>query len=251
MPNGILKESICVSESVDKLSWFEEVVFYRLIVNCDDYGRFDGRPAVIRGRLFPLKSVTDNQISNALSHLATAGMVKLYDCDSKPFLQLVTWEEHQQIRAKKSKYPAPGKNKSDINCNQLQSNDINCPRNPIQSESKSESNTNTKCAFENFEKLWSLYPNKKGKGQVSDAQKMKLLQIPFDEMKRAIDRYISGLKQDEWRKPQNGSTFFNSGYVDYLDDNYQEASDLNRNNSKYNFADLEKAALSKLMRGAP
>lgn len=26
---------------------------------------------------------------------------------------------------------------------------------------------------------------------------------------------------DDWRKPQNGSTFFNSGYIDYLDSNYE------------------------------
>ena len=42
-------------------------------------------------------------------------------------------------------------------------------------------------------------------------------------MARAIDRYKADLERDSsWRKPQNGSTFFNSGYVDYLDANYQE-----------------------------
>ena len=42
-------------------------------------------------------------------------------------------------------------------------------------------------------------------------------------MARAIDRYKADLEKDSgWRKPQNGSTFFNSGYVDYLDANYQE-----------------------------
>ena len=40
-------------------------------------------------------------------------------------------------------------------------------------------------------------------------------------MKKAIDRYLHELQKDAaWRKPQNGSTFFNSGYVDYLDSNY-------------------------------
>ena len=28
-----------------------------------------------------------------------------------------------------------------------------------------------------FERLWKMYPNKKGKGQVSDAQKKRLLAI--------------------------------------------------------------------------
>lgn len=75
------------------------------------------------------------------------------------------------------------------------------------------------CAF--FESVWKLYPNKKGKGQVSDSKKAVLFKIGFEEMKRAILRYQSDLDKDDWRKPQNGSTFFNSGYVDYLDANYE------------------------------
>ena len=101
-----------------------------------------------------------------------------------------------------------------------------------------------------FEKIWNLYPIKKGKGQVSDAQKRKLSQIPFEEMERAIKRYLADLKKDEWRKPQNGSTFFNSGYVDYLDANYQDSAP-EKSAGQYDFAALEKSAFSKMMGGAP
>ena len=38
MPNRILKENICVSDDIDRLTWFQEVLFYRLLVNCDDFG---------------------------------------------------------------------------------------------------------------------------------------------------------------------------------------------------------------------
>lgn len=73
-----------------------------------------------------------------------------------------------------------------------------------------------------FEKLWKLYPVKKGKGQVSDAKKVKLLQIGFDEMSRAIERYKGYVDSVDYLQYQNGSTFFNSGYVDYLDENYED-----------------------------
>ena len=73
-----------------------------------------------------------------------------------------------------------------------------------------------------FKSIWSLYPNKKGKGQVSDSKKKILFKIGIDEMTRAIQRYISDLQNEPWRKPQNGSTFFNSGYADYLDENYTQ-----------------------------
>ncbi|SET71690.1 phage replication protein O [Lacrimispora sphenoides] len=77
-----------------------------------------------------------------------------------------------------------------------------------------------------FEDLWKLYPLKKGKGQISDTKKKELSKIGREEMERAIERYKADLKKDEdWRKPQNGSTFFNSGYVDYLDKNYEGGKD--------------------------
>lgn len=108
MPNRILKESICTSGSIDDLSWFEEVLFYRLIVNCDDYGRFDGRTAIIKNRLFPLKeNLTVKTVSEAIHKLASRGLVALYVFEGKPYLYLPSWNCHQNVRAKRSKYPEP------------------------------------------------------------------------------------------------------------------------------------------------
>ena len=137
MPNRVLKDSICTSENVDQLSAFQETFFYRLIVNCDDYGRMDARPKILSSRLFPLKDIRSNQIEDALRALTSAELVILYEVDGKPFLQMKTWDRHQQVRAKRSKYPAPddGNITSDSICNQVQADDSKCPRNPIQSES--------------------------------------------------------------------------------------------------------------------
>jgi hypothetical protein len=121
LPNRIIKESVCSSDNLDRLSWFEEVLFYRLIVNCDDFGRMDARPAIIRARLFPLKSLTDSQIEKALTSLRSAAMIDLYEVDGRSYLQMRTWNRHQSIRAKKSKYPAPDDvNTLASNCMQMQ-----------------------------------------------------------------------------------------------------------------------------------
>lgn len=133
MPNRIIKESICTSDSVDRLSWFEEVVFYRLIVNCDDYGRTDARLPILKSRLFPLKSVTEKDLEKALNKLSAVGIAETYNVLGKPFLQLVSWPNHQQIRNKKSKFPAPDEADIVETCNQMKSDDNNSPRNPIQS----------------------------------------------------------------------------------------------------------------------
>lgn len=159
MPNRIIKESICRSDSIDSLSWFEEVLFYRLIVVCDDYGRFDGRPAVVKGSCFPLKDdITKKQIAEALNKLSTVGLVRGYEVRGKSFLQLTAWEKHQQIRAKNSKYPAP-----ETACNHMISNYIKCPRESrIENRESYSRNENAGarevgevCRFEDF---LSAYP---------------------------------------------------------------------------------------------
>lgn len=83
-------------------------------------------------------------------------------------------------------------------------------------------NNNVHDADALFEDLWRLYPQKRGKGQVSEASKRRLLDIGYEQFVRAIERYKADLDKDrDWRKPQNGSTFFTSGYKDYLDGSYE------------------------------
>ncbi len=152
------------------------------------------------------------------------------------------------------------------NCKNVVINEINADRNPInvcknpqsRVEKSKEENKNTMCkadALALFEKLWKLYPSKKGKGQVSDTAKMRLLKIGYEEMVRAIDRYKTELEKDsDWRKPQNGSTFFNSGYVDYLDANYEPAKKSTKQ-KKNGFNDFQQNdydfdALEKELNGA-
>ncbi len=152
MPNRIIKESVRYSETINELSAEEEVFFYRLLTACDDYGCFYGRPDIIRAALYPLRldSVSAADVDRMLGRLQQVGLVLLYNVDGKYYLKIVTWEHHQQIRAKRHKYPEPPASicsqprattteceydvdslqSSDINCYQVQSNDCNSPRNP-------------------------------------------------------------------------------------------------------------------------
>lgn len=118
-----------------------------------------------------------------------------------------------------------------------------------------ENQKERKAINECFERLWKQYPNKKGKGQVSDTKKKILYQKGEEHIQRALKRYLEGLEQDSsWRKPQNGSTFFNSGYIDYLDENYEKPPEPKpqRNPASvlscerdYDFDDLEMQLLHK------
>ena len=97
---------------------------------------------MIKSRLFPLKdSVTAKAVESAINKLVTVGLVALYFVEGKPYLQLPTWDKHQTVRAKKSKFPSPddGVKASEIICKQMQA-DVPV----IQSESNPNPNPNPK-----------------------------------------------------------------------------------------------------------
>lgn len=146
MSNRILKQDICMSEEIEQLNWFEEVLFYRLIVNCDDYGCFDRRAKIIKGSLFPLKEVTTKQIDAAVDKLSTVGLVRVYEVQGRPYLQLTTWSKHQRLRSTKHKYPTPEEADSEesaASCGNLRQSAASCglarASLRIQFESESES----------------------------------------------------------------------------------------------------------------
>ena len=110
MPNRIIKESIRTSYDINDLNWFEEVTFYRLLTYADDYGRFQGDPRVMKGAIFPLKEVEMEDFTNCLTRLAEKEMILFYMGDDKrPYGIFPTWDNHQNRRAKHSKFPEPPK----------------------------------------------------------------------------------------------------------------------------------------------
>ena len=139
MPNRIIKESICRSDNLDRLSAEEECFFYRLLVQCDDFGRYDGRPAIIKGACFPLKEhISTAVVAQMMESLVRESLIFMFTVDGLPYIQMTKWGKHQQIRAKRSKYPEPNGDSEivisdDINGHHPDAGDSKCPRNPIQS----------------------------------------------------------------------------------------------------------------------
>lgn len=114
MPNRILNSSICTSESIDELDFFQESFFYRLLVSVDDYGNFDARAKIIRAAVFPLKDVSLKDIETALDALAQQGMLQFYTVKGKRYIHLTGWTRFQRLRNSKHKYPAPDSDGAEI-----------------------------------------------------------------------------------------------------------------------------------------
>ena len=127
MPNRIIKESICTSPTIDRLSVEAERFFYRLIVKCDDYGLYYGDERILLGACFPLRvsEIKCDQVRSWLSELETVGLIIRYQVDDRVYISFTSWADHQNIRAKRRKYPEPTPENTmpplagDGNCDQL------------------------------------------------------------------------------------------------------------------------------------
>lgn len=77
---------------------------------------------------------------------------------------------------------------------------------------------------EAFKEIWSLYPNKKGIAKARERINKLLDRISKDELIRCVQRYKAECIKEkrENKYIQQGSTFFNGPYEDYLDCNYEE-----------------------------
>lgn len=230
MPNRIIRESIRTSESINELKPMEEILFYRLIVSCDDYGRFDGRPAIIKGTCFPLKDVTVKDIEKAIAKLSTVGMIILYEVDGKPYVQLTTWEQYQTVRAKKSKYPECSSSNmlaSANICKHMQA-DVSVIQSESKSESYSESETITgdvrvDVAFNDYVKFRA----KIGKPMTDRAVQLAVAKLngfsakPVDQIEIINQSIANGwtglyeLKSDKKQKAKNGNKFNNFEQREY------------------------------------
>jgi hypothetical protein len=142
MPNRILKQSICTSPNIDSLGFEAETLFYRLLVQCDDFGQFFANPSILRGLCFPMKinGINEEQIVEWFSQIVDAGLVWTYQVENVSYLQVTKWESHQQMRARRHKFPEPPEGayesaqlkSSDINGNHVISDAKTIQSNPIQ-----------------------------------------------------------------------------------------------------------------------
>lgn len=144
MPNRIIKESICDDEKVAMLKDFEFRLWIGLITQADDAGRGDARPAIIKGRVFPLRDqVTVKIISDGLHALATIGLIDLYKVGGRLYYVLPSWSKHQRIRDCKPKYPAPeDADRENDNPPQLAASCGELPQIVARARDESESNPN-------------------------------------------------------------------------------------------------------------
>jgi hypothetical protein len=109
MPDRVVRDSILDSDRINELSFPAEVFYRRLMSVADDYGRYEARPSLLRGKLFPVRPdhslVTTEQVEIWMYECARQQVIRLYEIEGRLFLEIRNFG--QRLRSMKSRYPAP------------------------------------------------------------------------------------------------------------------------------------------------
>jgi len=172
-----------------------------------------------------LSTIFNRPLSSLRLALEVFSKFNMIECSET--IQIANWEKHQnaegleKIREQNRLRKQRQREKDEKEQLALMSRDSS--RDVTQQNKNKNKNKNIKTYVHFFENAWSFYPNKKGKGSVSESKKKELEKLG-DEFTRCIQRYKKEIdtKNIGSQFIKHGSTFFNSGYIDYLDANYEE-----------------------------
>nr|DAZ39841.1 MAG TPA: replisome organizer [Caudoviricetes sp.] len=211
--------------------WYENTNVFRLFYHCLLHTNLEdkrycgkeikaGQFVSSRARISAETGLTVDQVRTALKKLKDTGYISTKSTNKYTIYTVIGYQEY--IDCGQVAETTTEENKVVENGTKMEQT-VEKVKETCEKSKENCEKSNKKAINECFERLWKQYPNKRGKGQVSDAKKKVLYQIGEEHIQRALQRYLDGLERDaSWRKPQNGSTFFNSGYVDYLDENYEK-----------------------------
>ena len=95
-------EKFITLDDITRLVWFG------IITTCDDQGRLQDNPLLIKAQLFPADDKSPELIKTSIDQLVSCGMVTRYTKEGKALLQINNWWEYQTPAwAAASIYPAP------------------------------------------------------------------------------------------------------------------------------------------------
>jgi hypothetical protein len=241
---------ISLSESVEAMSEWAQLLWDRVIVHADDHGVGEASPAKLKGKLKPLSPRPPLDFATALAEMAEQQMLVIYASNDRLFYQISNFEEHQEGLHKRTKPSMPlccdgvqllpheyieavsGKfreipGNSGLTCargneekrNETKGSEVNC------------ASGDARQAFDHrawFEKAWAAYPHKRGK---HDAERHFQKQVKSDERAEAFLMAVENYKAEclaANRLFKDGSTFFNRAWEEYVTGVYEPQHQLPR-----------------------
>lgn len=211
MPSRLIREGILESERVDLLSCAAEVFYRRAMSKADDYGRFYAKPELLIAALYPLRTlkVTAAEIDGWLQECSDAGLMRLYQVDGKPLLEILDFR--QQVRSQpKFPGPPPLTGASQPSCAAIATQmPSNCAASAhlvgfefvsVSGAKRPVNAGDAQASLDAFETLWQAYPRRAGgnpKRMALRAWQARIAAgVSADEMLAGVGRYAAFVRAE-------------------------------------------------------
>ncbi len=99
MPNRWIKEVYKSSDRINSVGPAARDLWVRLLVTCDDYGRYPANPQLVASACYPLEP-SASTCEKLLAELVAARLVTVYEADGKPYFEVEQWYERPRSRSK-------------------------------------------------------------------------------------------------------------------------------------------------------
>lgn len=188
----MISSDIWEDEKIAKLSYQGRLLFIGLITLASDYGKLRGNIELLKNKIFPYDTGTDETEKN-IKLLNSYGIIKSYEVSGEKFLIITNWAKYQTLTYKgKNNIPDPIENTIKA---------LNKPLiDPYEQSNITKVNISIeqgKLAKEILDYFFNKYKEKHSKKYVFNAGKdMKLLKtllntLTAEEIKHLVDKFFS------------------------------------------------------------
>jgi len=144
------------------------------------------------------ETYSKDQCEKAMKFLRGQGMIATTKATRGLFITILNYDTYQSLLNYESDKKATTKaTRKQQHCDTINKNDKELKNENIYTPS--------------FEQVWILYPNRVGRKNAEKHFRSSVKRKKdFEDIKSALDNYKNHLSNNTWKKPQNGSTWFNN-----------------------------------------
>ena len=171
-----------------------------------------GQIATGRKKIAQCTDLNENKVYRALTALKSLGNIEIKSTNKYSIITVVNWDKYQEENGKRTTNEQQTNSKTTTEEQQ---------DNSKRTQHKNGKNVKNEkeiyiCPF--FERVWELFPNKKGKSAVSKKAMRELAEAGETAVIAAVENYKAEIqrKGTEEKYILHGSTFFNGRWRDYV-----------------------------------
>lgn len=209
MRGRTIKPGFFKNEDLAKVDPLGRILFAGLWCLADRRGRLEYRPDRIKIEALPYDKA---KVTDLITDLAKLGFVEIYEANSKRYIQVTNFEDHQNphVREPESTMPAPDKHQSSTGiARPFPLSPYPLSGHPISDASAPSAPTAPEF---DFDLVWRKYPKKIGRPEALRHFKATVkTPADWDAINLALEHYLAylNINQTDRKFIKHGSTWFN------------------------------------------